>query len=267
MTDMKDFNKAVIEEFRANHGKVGGGFEGMPMVLLSTTGAKSGLRRTNPLAALVDGDHLYVIASKAGAPTHPDWYHNVLATPEVEVEFGDEKFGPGRAGGPARSGTASTPYRWSAARVRGLREVDRPGHSRRRARSQRLSPTRRWPRRPFPHAGAAGTGGRVRVLGIHRLGRRRRRVLPGGSWPRAAGRPPSPSWVGRGAAALGLDGARVEAGLPLLLAGRHPPGGPARLGPDHGGGLRPDIQRAQVGQRALRPRAAGRRRRGGGGAH
>jgi len=92
MTDMKDFNQAVIEEFRANHGKVGGGFEGMPMVLLTTTGAKSGLSRTNPLAALVDGDHLYVIASKAGAPTHPDWYHNVLATPEVEVEFGDETF-------------------------------------------------------------------------------------------------------------------------------------------------------------------------------
>ena len=92
MTDMKDFNQAVIEEFRANHGKVGGGFEGMPMVLLTTTGAKSGLQRTNPLAALVDGEHLYVIASKAGAPTHPDWYHNVLATPEVEVEFGDETF-------------------------------------------------------------------------------------------------------------------------------------------------------------------------------
>jgi len=92
MTDMKDFNQAVIEEFRANHGKVGGGFEGMPMVLLTTTGAKSGLERTNPLAALVDGDHLYVIASKAGAPTHPDWYHNVLATPEVQVEFGDETF-------------------------------------------------------------------------------------------------------------------------------------------------------------------------------
>ena len=92
MTDMKDFNQAVIEEFRANHGKVGGGFEGMPMVLLTTTGAKSGLERTNPLAALVDGEHLYVIASKAGAPTHPDWYHNVLATPEVEVEFGDETF-------------------------------------------------------------------------------------------------------------------------------------------------------------------------------
>jgi len=92
MTDMNDFNQTVIEEFRANHGKVGGGFEGMPMVLLTTTGAKSGLRRTNPLVGLVDGDHLYVIASKAGAPTHPDWYHNVLATPEVEVEFGDDAF-------------------------------------------------------------------------------------------------------------------------------------------------------------------------------
>ena len=92
MAEMKDFNQAVIEEFRANHGKMGGGFEGMPMVLLTTTGAKSGLRRTNPLAALLDEDRLYVIASKAGAPTHPDWYRNVLATPEVEVEFGNERF-------------------------------------------------------------------------------------------------------------------------------------------------------------------------------
>ncbi|HEX4434077.1 MAG TPA: nitroreductase family deazaflavin-dependent oxidoreductase [Acidimicrobiales bacterium] len=89
---MSDFNSAVIEEFRANHGQVGGGFAGAPMVLLTTTGAKSGAKRVNPLVALVQGDQLYVIASKAGAPTSPDWYHNLLAHPAVEVEFGDDRF-------------------------------------------------------------------------------------------------------------------------------------------------------------------------------
>ncbi len=93
MSGMTDFNRAVIEEFRANHGAVGGGFAGAPMVLLTTTGAKSGQKRVNPLVALVQGGTLYVVASKAGAPTNPDWYHNLLATPEVEVEFGDERFG------------------------------------------------------------------------------------------------------------------------------------------------------------------------------
>jgi deazaflavin-dependent oxidoreductase (nitroreductase family) len=92
MSDMSDFNKGIIEEFRANHGVVGGGFEGAPVVLLTTTGAKSGLKRVNPLVALVDGDKLYVIASKAGAPTSPDWYHNLVANPQVEVEKGDDRF-------------------------------------------------------------------------------------------------------------------------------------------------------------------------------
>ncbi len=92
MSDMSDFNRAVIEEFRANHGTVGGGFAGATMVLLTTTGAKSGEKRVNPLVGLVDGGTLYVVASKAGAPTSPDWYHNLLAHPEVEVEFGDDRF-------------------------------------------------------------------------------------------------------------------------------------------------------------------------------
>lgn len=92
MSDMNDFNQGVIEEFRANDGKVGGGFAGAPMVLLTTTGAKSGETRVNPLVALVDGDDLYVFASKAGAPTSPDWYHNLVANPQVEVEFGNERF-------------------------------------------------------------------------------------------------------------------------------------------------------------------------------
>jgi len=93
MTQMNDFNRNIIEEFRANHGIVGGPFEGAPMVLLTTTGAKSGARRVNPLAALpADDGTLYVFASKGGAPTNPDWYYNVVAHPEVEVEFGNETF-------------------------------------------------------------------------------------------------------------------------------------------------------------------------------
>jgi len=92
MSSPNDFNQAIIDEFRANRGQVGGGFAGTPLVLLTTTGAKSGTLRVNPLAALVEGDHLYVIASKAGAPTNPDWYHNILAKSEVGVEFGDETF-------------------------------------------------------------------------------------------------------------------------------------------------------------------------------
>jgi deazaflavin-dependent oxidoreductase (nitroreductase family) len=91
MSQANDFNKQIIEEFRANKGAVGA-FAGAPMVLLTTTGAKSGQKRVNPLAALPEGDVLYVFASKAGAPTNPDWYHNVLAHPEVGVEFGEERF-------------------------------------------------------------------------------------------------------------------------------------------------------------------------------
>jgi len=89
---MSDFNRGVIEEFRANHGVVGGPFEGAPVVLLTTTGARSGQTRVNPLVGLVEDGTLYVFASKAGAPTNPDWYHNLLAHPDVKVEFGDDRF-------------------------------------------------------------------------------------------------------------------------------------------------------------------------------
>jgi deazaflavin-dependent oxidoreductase (nitroreductase family) len=92
MTGMHGFNAGMIEEFRANHGKLGGPFEGATMVLLTTTGARSGHKWTNPLATLPDGDTLYVFASKGGAPTNPDWYHNLIAHPEVVVEYGDERF-------------------------------------------------------------------------------------------------------------------------------------------------------------------------------
>jgi deazaflavin-dependent oxidoreductase (nitroreductase family) len=92
VSQVNDFNSGIIEEFRSNHGVVGGPFKGAPLVLLTTTGAKSGKPRTNPLAALPEDGRLYVFASKGGAPTNPDWYYNVVAHPEVEVEYGDEKF-------------------------------------------------------------------------------------------------------------------------------------------------------------------------------
>ncbi len=89
---MSDWNKKVIEEFRANEGKVGGYFENMTLLLLHTTGAKSGLPRLNPAAYTKDGDRLVIIASKGGADTHPDWYYNVVANPNVTVEVGSEKY-------------------------------------------------------------------------------------------------------------------------------------------------------------------------------
>ena len=89
---MSDWNKATIEEFRANKGKVGGPFEGANLLLLHTKGAKSGLERVNPMMYFIDEDRYVVIASKGGADTNPDWYRNVLANPEVSVEVGTEKF-------------------------------------------------------------------------------------------------------------------------------------------------------------------------------
>ncbi len=89
---MSDWNAKIIEEFRTNEGRVGGPFEGAPMVLLTTTGAKTGQQRTNPMMYLADGDRLLVFASKAGADTHPDWYHNLVANPDVTVELGSEAF-------------------------------------------------------------------------------------------------------------------------------------------------------------------------------
>ena len=89
---MSDWNRGVIEEFRANGGQVGGQFGGAPLLLLTTTGAKSGEKRTAPVMYLEDGDRLVVFASKAGAPTNPDWYHNLLAHPTATVEVGDETF-------------------------------------------------------------------------------------------------------------------------------------------------------------------------------
>ena len=93
---MSDFDENVINEFRSNGGKVGGPFEGAPMMLLTTTGAKSGQVRTKPVVYTRDSDRFVIIASKAGAPTNPDWFHNLVANPEVILEVGDERF-PARA--------------------------------------------------------------------------------------------------------------------------------------------------------------------------
>ena len=92
MSDVNNWNKKVIEEFRANEGRVGGNFEGKTLLLLHTKGAKSQQERINPVACIKDGDRLAVIASKAGAPTHPDWYYNIVANPQVTVEVGAENF-------------------------------------------------------------------------------------------------------------------------------------------------------------------------------
>ena len=83
---------AIIQEFRANAGKVGGPFAGKSLLLLHTIGAKSGQPRINPIACIRDGDRFVIIASKGGAPTNPDWYYNILANPLVSVETGTEQF-------------------------------------------------------------------------------------------------------------------------------------------------------------------------------
>lgn len=92
MSDANDFNTSVVAEFRANSGKVGGMFAGMPMLLLTTVGARSGKERTNPLAYTRAGDRYVIIASKGGAPTNPEWYHNLVANPTATVEVGQERF-------------------------------------------------------------------------------------------------------------------------------------------------------------------------------
>lgn len=93
MTDaMHNYNQSIIDEFRANEGVVGGPFEGATVLLLTHKGARSGQTRTNPLVYLEDGDRYLIFASKGGASTNPDWYHNLLANPDVTIEVGTEKF-------------------------------------------------------------------------------------------------------------------------------------------------------------------------------
>lgn len=91
MSEVNDWNAQIIEEFRANDGKVGGQFEGAPLLLLHSTGAKSGQERVNPVMYQdLGGGPVAVFASKAGADDNPDWYHNVVANPEVTAEIGTE---------------------------------------------------------------------------------------------------------------------------------------------------------------------------------
>ena len=92
MSDVNSFNKNIIEEFRANDGKVGGYFAGAPMILIHAIGARSGIERVNPLVYLPDGEDMVIAATKGGSPTNPDWYHNVKAHPRIQVEVGTETF-------------------------------------------------------------------------------------------------------------------------------------------------------------------------------
>ncbi|MXP19799.1 nitroreductase family deazaflavin-dependent oxidoreductase [Gordonia sp. HNM0687] len=95
MSETDDWNTQIINEFRANDGKVGGPFEGAPMVLLHHTGRKSGKQNVTPLMYLSDEDDaavMYIFASKAGAPSHPAWYHNLTASGVAQVEVGTETF-------------------------------------------------------------------------------------------------------------------------------------------------------------------------------
>ena len=92
-TSFGDFNKGLIKDLRANHGKASSGpFHGRDVLILTTRGAKSGEVRENPLVYTRDGDHLVIVASKGGAPTHPSWFHNLVAHADVTAEVGDEKF-------------------------------------------------------------------------------------------------------------------------------------------------------------------------------
>ena len=88
--EIADWNASIIEEFRANGGKVGGQFEGAPLLLLHTTGAKSGKERVNPMMYRPIGDTYAVFGSKAGASTNPDWYHNLVSNPRASIEVGTD---------------------------------------------------------------------------------------------------------------------------------------------------------------------------------
>ncbi len=92
MSDWKTFNDNITAEYRATGGAVTGQFAGVPLLLLTTTGAKSGKQFTTPLVYGSEGDQMFLIASKAGAPSHPDWYHNLVANPAVTIELGAETY-------------------------------------------------------------------------------------------------------------------------------------------------------------------------------
>ena len=90
MSEQQDFNRSVIDEFRANAGRVGGRLAGVDLMLLTHTGARTGRTLTTPLGHLVDGDDLVIVAANRGSAAHPSWYHNLVAHPDVTVELGAE---------------------------------------------------------------------------------------------------------------------------------------------------------------------------------
>ena len=90
MPSPADFNAQIIEEFRANHGRVGGIFAATPLLLLHHTGARSGRQRIAPLGFVTDGERYVVCASNGGAPANPDWYHNLKTQPETMIEVRTE---------------------------------------------------------------------------------------------------------------------------------------------------------------------------------
>ncbi len=92
MSQLDDLNQRIITEFRANQGKVGGQFAGAPLILLTTTGAKTGRAITKPLVYTTDGDRIVLIASFAGAPKNPAWFNNLVANPVATIELGSERF-------------------------------------------------------------------------------------------------------------------------------------------------------------------------------
>jgi deazaflavin-dependent oxidoreductase (nitroreductase family) len=122
MSDVQDWNQSIIEEFRANEGKVGGGFAGAPLLLLHTTGAKTGRERVNPMMYLDLDGHRYVFASKSGADTNPDWYWNLVAHPDVTAEVGTETYEA--AAVPVTGGDRDRIYSEQARRYPGFGEYE-----------------------------------------------------------------------------------------------------------------------------------------------
>ena len=123
---MSDWNNKIIEEFRAKDGKIGGQFEGAPLLLLHTVGARTGQERVNPMMYLpVDGGYA-VFASKAGAPSNPDWYHNLLAHPKVTAEIGADGRAHRPGGGGRRAGADLGGAEGRLSRFRGLRAANHP---------------------------------------------------------------------------------------------------------------------------------------------
>ena len=114
MPDPDDHNTGIIEEFRANRGKVGGYFDGATLLILHTKGIKSGQPRVKPLVYLPDGERFVVFGTKGGAPTDPFWVRNVLADPEPAVELGDRTVPVHAVDITGPDATSSTPARWSA---------------------------------------------------------------------------------------------------------------------------------------------------------